>query len=91
MAQITWKQLNDAALTTNGLLADLLAQPDDPNAVLARYGLGTLSAADITRWKDVLSSTAGSPTRLEILRYIARLLPGQQTKAIRADDPPPMW
>ncbi|HET6271346.1 MAG TPA: hypothetical protein VFG32_00040, partial [Bacteroidota bacterium] len=73
MAQLTWQEFNDSALTTNGLLADLLADPGNPNGVLKNYGLSPLSSADATRWQDILASRSESPSRKEILEYIAGL------------------
>jgi len=50
MAQLTWQEFNDSALTTSGLLTDLLADPGNTNGVLKNHGLDPLSSADVTRW-----------------------------------------
>jgi len=91
MAQLTWQEFNDSALTTNGLLADLLADPGNPNGVLKNYGLSPLSSADATRWQDILASRSESPSRKEILEYIAGLLPGATSDAMMRNSAPPTW
>jgi hypothetical protein len=91
MAQMTWNEFSAAALTTNGLLSDLLLTPGDPNSVLKAYGLGELSPSDITQWQSVLASTSTAPSQKDILQYIARLLPGPGSDMPIAHDAPPTW
>jgi len=88
---LTWQEFNDSALTTNGLLADLLADPGSTNLILQNYGLDPLSSDDVARWQDVLASTSESPTRKEILEYIAGLLPGATSDAMMRNSAPPTW
>ena len=91
MGQLTWKDFSNSALTTNGLLADLILNPDDPNSVLNNYGLSPLSSSDVDRWQQVLASTADTPTQREILEYIAQLLPGPAGDKPTTTTAPPMW
>ena len=91
MAQLTWNEFSNAALTTSGLLSDLLSNPDDPNAVLTSYGLGELSSSDVAQWQNVLASTAYSPTHKDILQYIAQLLPSPGSDAPVSHSAPPTW
>jgi hypothetical protein len=91
MGQLTWEDFSNSALTTNGLLADLLSNPDDPNSVLGDYGLSPLSSSDVDRWQQVLASTDATPTQREVLEYIAQLLPGGAGDKPATNTAPPMW
>jgi hypothetical protein len=91
MAQLSWDDFSSAALTTQGLLAELLAAPDDPNSILTKFGLEQLSSTDVNRWQQTLASTVESPTRREILEYISKLLPGTAGDAMMQSEPPPTW
>lgn len=91
MGQLTWSDFSNSALTMNGLLADLLSNPADPNSILGNYGLSPLSSSDVDRWQQVLASTAETPTHREILEYIAQLLPASGTDKPATTTAPPMW
>lgn len=91
MAELTWDEFSKAALTTQGLLTDLLATPDDPNSILEQFGLAPLSSTDVTRWQQTLASTGETPTRREILEYISILLPGAPGDIMMRTEPPPTW
>ena len=91
MGQLTWEDFSNSALTTNGLLADLLSNPDDPNSVLGDYGLSQLSSSDVDRWQQVLASTDATPTQREVLEYIAQLLPSANVDKPASNTAPPMW
>lgn len=91
MAELTWSDFSNSALTVNGLLADLLSNPGDPNSVLTDYGLSSLSSSDVDRWQQVLASTSEIPTQREILEYIAQLLPAAGADKPTTTTAPPMW
>ncbi len=91
MGQLKWNDFSNSALTMNGLLADLLSNPADPNSILNNYGLSPLSSSDVDRWQQVLASTSETPTQKEVLAYIAQLLPGPGTDKPTTNTAPPMW